>query len=47
MVIKVLTGLQKRMDEFSENFNKEIENIKQIKAEMKYSITKIKTHKRE
>lgn len=28
MIIKMLIGLEKRVNEFSENFNKEIENIK-------------------
>jgi len=43
MVIKIFIGLQKRVDEFSENFNKEIENIKQNQAEMENSIIEIKT----
>lgn len=28
-VIKMLTGLQSRMDKLSENFNKQMENIKE------------------
>ena len=28
MIVKMLTGLEKRMEKFSETFNKEIENIK-------------------
>lgn len=28
MAIKMLTGLEKRMDEFRENFNEKTENIK-------------------
>ena len=28
MVIKIITGLKKRVDDLSENFYKEIENIK-------------------
>ena len=38
MVIKMLTELRRRMDEHSENFNKEIENIRKYQTE----VTKLK-----
>ena len=28
MIVKIFTGLERRVEEFSENFNREIENIK-------------------
>jgi len=34
MVIKMLTELGKRMDEHSENFNKEIENVRKYQTEI-------------
>ena len=37
--IKMLTELRRRMDEHSENFNKEIENIRKYQTEV---ITKLK-----
>ena len=42
-VIKILTGLEKRMEDLSETLNKETENIKKNQSEMKNSITKIKS----
>ena len=42
MVIKILTGLEKRVKDLSETFKKELENIKQNKSEMKNSVTEIK-----
>ena len=42
MVIKILTVLEKRMENVSETINKEIENIKKNQSEMKNSKTKIK-----
>ena len=38
----MLTELGKRTDEHSENFNKELENIKKKQSEMKNTITEIK-----
>ena len=35
MVIKVLTNIGRRMDEHSENFNKEIANIRKYQTEVK------------
>ena len=34
----MLTELKKRIDEHSENFNKELENIRKTQSEMKNSI---------
>ena len=42
MVIKALIGLEKRVGDISETFNKEIENIKRDQSETKNSITEIK-----
>ena len=39
MVIKMLTDLERGMDEHSENFKKEIENIRRYQTEV---ITKLK-----
>ena len=39
---KMLTELGERKDEYSESFNKELENIKKTKSEMKNSIAEIK-----
>ena len=39
MVIKVLTGLEKRVDGLRVTFNKKMENIKQNQSEMKNSTT--------
>ena len=41
MIIKMLTELGRRMDEHSENFNKELENIKKNKSELKNTITEV------
>ena len=40
-MIKIFTGLEKKMQDLSETFNKEIENIKK-KKELKNTITEIK-----
>ena len=42
IVIKILTGLEKRVEYLSEALNKETENIKKNQSEMKSSITEIK-----
>ena len=47
MVIKMLTELWRRMKEHSENFKKELENIKKNQSGLKNIITKIKVHGRE
>ena len=39
MVIKILTGLEKRVEDFTETLNKEIENMKKNQPEMKTSVT--------
>lgn len=44
LIIKVLKGLRKRMDEHSENFNKEFENMKKNQTEVKNTINEIKIH---
>ena len=41
MVIKVLLGLEKRVEGQNETLKKKIENIKRDQSEMKSSITKI------
>ena len=43
MIIKMLNELRIKMDENSEKFNKELENIKQ-QTELKITITEIKIH---
>lgn len=35
LVIKMLTEIEKRIHEHSENFNKELENVKKTQSEMK------------
>lgn len=42
----MLTELRERIDEYSESFNKELENIKNTKSEMKNWIAEIKKHTR-
>ena len=42
LVIRLLTELGERIDEQSENFNKELENIKINKPELKNTINGIK-----
>jgi len=45
MIIKIVTGLEERVEDFSETLNtlnKEIENIKKNKSEMKNSVNEIK-----
>ena len=45
MVIKMVTGLEKRVDDLSETLNKEIENNnKKKQLEIKNSILKLKIH---
>ena len=41
MIIKMLNELRRRMDKHSENFNKELENIKKNQTELKNIITEI------
>ena len=41
MAINILTGLKKRVEDFSETLNKDIENIKENQSEKKNSITEI------
>ena len=41
-IIKILTGFEKKVEEFSETLNKDIENIKKNQSETKYSINEIK-----
>ena len=41
LVIKMLRELGNRIDEYSENYNKELENIKGAQLEIKNSITEI------
>ena len=42
MDIKILTGLEKRVEYLSETLNKKTGNIKKKQSEMKNSITEIK-----
>lgn len=42
MVIKILTGLERRVDELTENFEIETENIKKNLSEMKNTIAEMK-----
>lgn len=47
MVIKMFTELRRRMDEHSEIFNKEVEDIRKLQTkvpELKNTITKQKLH---
>ena len=47
-VKRMLTELGKRTDEHSQNFNKELENIKKNQSELKNTITEMKkTHQKE
>lgn len=41
ILIRMLTELWKRIDEFSENFNKQLESIKKNQSELKYTITEM------
>ena len=41
MIINMLTGLERRVEELSENFNKETENIKK-KSELRNTIADMK-----
>ena len=41
----MLIELVKRVNEHSENFNKELENIKKTQLEMKISVAEIKKNK--
>ena len=42
IITKMLNKLGRRMDEYSEMFNKELENIKKNQMELKNTITEIK-----
>ena len=42
MIIKMLTELWRRVDEHSENFNKELENRKKNPSELRNTITEVK-----
>ena len=44
LVIRMLTELGKRIDEHSENFNKELENFKMNQSELKNTISEMKKH---
>ena len=46
MIIKMLKELGRRLDKHSENFNKELDNIKRSQAKVKNAITDIKKHTR-
>ena len=46
MIIKIPSELRKRMNEHSENFNKELEHIKRNQTELKNKITEIKKYTR-
>ena len=46
MIIKMLNKLRRRMDEHSENFTKELQNIKKNQTELKNTITEIKKYNR-
>ena len=43
MIIKMLTELRRRMDEYNKTFNKALENKKKKQTELKNTITEIKT----
>ena len=43
MIIKILSGPEKRVEDLSEIHNKEIENIKKNQTEIKNSLNKIKS----
>lgn len=43
MVIKIFTGLEKKVEDLSVIFKKEIENIKKNQSQINNSITKINT----
>ena len=45
LVIRMLTELGKRIEEHSENFKKEVENIKKNHLELKNTITEMKKEK--
>lgn len=47
MVIKMLMGLEREVDELSKNFNKKIENILEKQLELKNTITVMKMNWRE
>lgn len=42
MVTKILTRLEKKVDELSDNFNKEMENMRKSKSELKNTTTEMK-----
>lgn len=41
MTVKILTGLEKRVEIHSETFNKEIENIEKSQSNLKNTVTEI------
>ena len=41
MIIKMLNEFERRIDEHSENFNKELKTIKQNQIKMKNSVTEM------
>ena len=43
VVIKMLKKLRTSVDEYSENFNKELENVEKNHTELKTTITEMKT----
>ena len=43
VVIKMLKKLRTSVDEYSENFNKELENVEKNRTELKTAITEMKT----
>ena len=47
MIIKMITELWRRKDEQSENFNRELENIKKKQSELKNTITEMKNRKQQ
>ena len=47
MVIKILSELEERVDELSENFNRKIKDIKKNQSKLKNSIIEIKKYSRE
>lgn len=44
LVIKMITELGNRIDEYSENFNKELKNVKKNQSQLKNAITETKLH---
>lgn len=42
MIVKMLTMVERRLNELSNTFNKELENVKMNQSDMKNEITEIK-----